>query len=359
MSVTMSDVARRAGVSLATVSRVINGNYPVATSTRERVLTAIWDLGYVVNAHARALVTTSTGTVGVILHDPSDPYFGEIIRGVQEVADEHGRFVVMCNSLRDPNREILAIEMLRSQRVDAVILAGGYIEDDEYLLVLAEQARGLRSHGARLVLCGQVPLHPVRAHAVVPQNAAGAYRITTELLRLGHRRIAHLTGPPRFSTTHERLRGYQGALEAYGLSPDPALVVSGDFTRDGGLRACTELLDSGVDFTAVFAANDMAAVGALAALRERGVAVPDDVSLVGYDDIPLSRDVTPALTTVRVPMVELGRQAVRLAVEVDADEQSVIRLPTEIVARASVAEPPAQARAPAGGRRVRRRAAQT
>jgi LacI family transcriptional regulator len=336
MSVTMSDVASRASVSLATVSRVVNGNYPVAETTRERVLAAIRDLGYVVNAHARALITASTGTVGVIVHDSSDPYFGEIVRGVQQVADEGGHFVVLCNSLRDPEREIIYIEMLRSQRVDAVILAGGYIEDDEYLMVLAEQARGLRSHGARLVMCGH---HPVRAHAVVPENAAGAYRMTTELLRLGHRRIAHLAGPPRFSTTHERMRGHRGALEAFGISPDPALAVAGDFTRDGGLRACTELLDSGAEFSAIFAANDMTAVGALVALRERGIAVPGDVSVVGYDDLPLSRDITPALTTVRVPMVEMGRQAMRLAVGAEDGEEHVVRLPTELVARASVAPP--------------------
>ena len=174
-------------------------------------------------------------------------------------------------------------------------------------------------------------------HAVVPQNADGAHRLTTELLRLGHRRIAHLAGPPAFSTTRERHRGYEGALEAFGVPQDPALVVSGDFTRDGGLRACRELLDSGAEFSAIFAANDMTAVGALAALRERGIAVPEDVSLVGYDDIPLSRDVTPALTTVRVPMVELGRQAMWLALAPAADDARVIRLPTEVVTRASVA----------------------
>jgi LacI family transcriptional regulator len=206
------------------------------------------------------------------------------------------------------------------------------------------------------VLCGQVPLHPVRADAVVPQNAAGAYAITTELLRLGHRRIAHLAGPPRFSTTRERQRGYEGALEAFGSSLDPALVISGDFTRDGGLRACGELLDSGTDFSAIFAANDMTAVGALVALRERGVSVPDDVSLAGYDDIPLSRDVTPPLTTVRVPMAELGRQAMSLALAPATEDERVIRLPTELVTRASSA---AVAAAPRGRRAlaIRRRPA--
>ena len=140
------------------------------------------------------------------------------MRGVQQVADEHGHFVVVCNSMREPMREIVYIEMLRSHRVRAVILAGGYIEDDEYLALLAEQARGLRAQKARLVLCGH---HPVRADAVVPTNAAGANRLTTELLRLGHRRIAHLTGPPHFSTTHDRMSGYEAALGAFGVTLDP------------------------------------------------------------------------------------------------------------------------------------------
>jgi LacI family transcriptional regulator, galactose operon repressor len=182
----------------------------------------------------------------------------------------------------------------------------------------------------------------------VPDNAAGAYRITTELLRLGHRRIAHLAGPPRFSTTRHRRNGYEGALEAFGLALDPALVVDGSFTRDGGEGACSRLLDSGVDFTAILAANDMAAIGALAALRARGLSVPDDVSLAGFDDIPFSRDVTPPLTTVRVPMVEMGRQAMRLAVAQEATDQ-VLRLPTELVVRESLA-PLADARRRAAAR---------
>ncbi len=213
MTTTIGDVAKRAGVSAATVSRVLNGNYPVAEGTRGRVMDAVHDLGYVANAHARALIKSTSGTVGVILHDVADPYFAEIVRGIQQVADETGRLVVLCSSLRDPAREITYIELLRGQRVDAVILTSGFVEDDEFLMALHEQARGLLAQGSQLVVCGQ---YPVRAAAVVPDNAGGAFRITSHLLALGHRRIAHLAGPSRFSTTQERRRGYEAALSAYG-----------------------------------------------------------------------------------------------------------------------------------------------
>jgi LacI family transcriptional regulator len=332
MTATISDVASRAGVSVATVSRVLNGNYPVAEPTKARVLTAVRDLGYVANAHARALIKSTSGTVGVILHDVSDPYFAEIVRGIQEVADESGRLVVLCSSMRDPEREITYLEMLRAQRVDAIIITSGYVEDDEFLLALHEQARGLRAQGGRLVFCGA---YPVRAPAVVPDNAGGAFRITTHLLEAGHRRIAHLAGPPNFSTTDDRLRGYQGALAAFGLPRVPELVVAGDFSRDGAYESCLRLIDSRVAFSAIFAANDIMAIGAIAALRERGLDVPGDISLVGFDDIPISRDLTPPLTTVAVPMAEMGRRAMELALEPETDVH--VHLATQVVVRDSVA----------------------
>jgi len=234
MTANITDVARRAGVSTATVSRVLNRNYPVSDGVRKRVLEAVRDLGYVANAHARALLTSTSGTVGVILHDVSDPYFAEIVRGIQEVAAREDRLVVICNSLREPTREITYIEMLRAHRVDAIIMAGGHILDDDYLMALREQALQLRAQGSRLVLCGR---HPVRADAVVPHNTAGAARLARHLLELGHRRIAHVTGPANLSTTQDRLDGYLGALASYTVVPDSRLLVAGDFTREGGYEA--------------------------------------------------------------------------------------------------------------------------
>ena len=334
MTVTITDVASRAAVSVATVSRVLNGNYPVAEPTRARVMRAVQDLGYVANAHARALIKSTSGTVGVILHDVSDPYFAEIVRGIQEVADRHGKLVVLCSSMRDPAREVTYIEMLRAQRVDAVILTSGYVEDDDFIMALHEQARGLRAQGCRLVTCGP---YPMRAPAVIPDNAGGAFRITSHLLQLGHRRIAHLAGPPSFSTTDDRLRGYEGALATFGLSIDPALLIAGDFSRDGAYESCLRLVDSGVGFSAVFAANDIMAIGALAALRERSIDVPGDVSLVGFDDIPISRDLSPPLTTVAVPMAEIGRRAMQLTLEPEPVRDVPVRIATEVVVRESTA----------------------
>lgn len=334
MTANIVDVARRAGVSTATVSRVLNRNYPVSDGVRQRVLEAVRDLGYVANAHARALLKSTSGTVGVIMHDVSDPYFAEIVRGIQEVAGQEDRLVVICNSLREPAREITYIEMLRAHRVDAIIMAGGHILDDEYVMALREQSLQLRAQGSRLVLCGR---HPVRADAVVPDNSVGAWAIVRHLLDRGHRRIAHLAGPPNFSTTQDRVEGYLGALAEYGLELDPSLVVTGDFTRKGGYDAVGELLEAGLDFTAVFAANDLAAVGAMVRLQERGLRVPEDVSVVGFDDVPVASDVRPALTTVRVPMVEMGRQSMRLALRDPRAPHEVVRLPTEVVERASVA----------------------
>src|SRR5215471_8859826 len=261
MTANITDVARRAGVSTATVSRVLNRNYPVSEGVRQRVMVAVRELGYVANAHARALLTSTSGTVGVILHDVSDPYFAEIVRGIQEVAALEDRLVVICNSLREPQREITYIEMLRAHRVDAIIMAGGHILDDEYVLALREQSIQLKAQGSRLVLCGR---HPVRADAVVPDNTAGAARLVRHLLAAGHRRIAHISGPPKLSTTRDRIDGYLGALASYAVRPDPALTVTGDFTRDGGYQATERLLAAGTVFTAVCAANDLAAVGVVA-----------------------------------------------------------------------------------------------
>jgi LacI family transcriptional regulator len=335
VAVTISDVARRAGVSQATVSRVLNANYRVAETTRARVAEAIHDLGYIANAHAQALIRSTTGTIGVIIHDVSDPYFGEVVSGMQEVADETGHLVLICSTQRDPSREITHIEMLRSQRVDAVILVGGSAEDAGFLLALAEQARGLRAQGGRLVLCGH---HPVPSDAVVIDNRVGGYQATFELLRTGHRRIAHLGGPPRFSTTRERLEGYESAHAAFGLTPDPRLTFSAPFSRDGGHSSCVHLLEAGLAFDAIFAATDLMALGAMIALGERGITVPDDVSVVGFDGIPIARDLVPPLTTVVVPMVEMGRNAMRIAVSPPAEANQIVRLPTHLALRGSIAD---------------------
>lgn len=338
-AVTLTGVAQRAGVSAATVSRVLNGNYPVAAATRQRVLDAASELHYVLNAHARALVQASSSLVGLVIHDVTDPYFAEIARGVQAAAERAGRLVIICNSQRDPAREMAYIETLRRQRADTVILAGGAIEAPDYRNALHEHVKGLRSQGSRLVLCGREWRH---ADSVTVQHRAGARLITQRLLEQGHARIAVVLGPRSLSTTRLRYQGFADALSSAGLAPDKRLMVNGDFTRDGGELATQRLLAADAGFTAMFAANDLMAIGAYAALRRAHLRVPDDVSVVGFDDIPMAKDITPALTTIRVPLQEMGAAAIDVALRSHADDDGQvrrIRLPVELVDRSSVTPP--------------------
>jgi LacI family transcriptional regulator len=332
---TISDVARAAAVSPTTVSRVLNGGYPVSRAARARVERAIEQLSYVRNAHAQALRQASTGVVGVVIHDVADPYFAEIVAGIQEVAAEGGRLVVLCNSLRDPAGQVRYIEMLRAQRVDAVIMAGGAFEDPSYRRNLRLQAMALERQGARVVLCGD---RDPAADTVLPDNRGGAYRLARHLLERGHREIAEIAGPGGLSTTRERSEGLHAALRETGITVDSCPRECGEFSRDGGYVAMRRLLRGGARFTAVVAANDLTALGALAALREAGLRVPDDVSLVGYDDLPVLADVLPGITTVRVPMREMGRRCMALALR-PREASTVETLPVHLVERESVGPP--------------------
>ncbi|MDX3228016.1 LacI family DNA-binding transcriptional regulator [Streptomyces sp. ME19-01-6] len=338
---TVRDVAKRAGVSASTVSRVMGGTYPVAAATRARVLKAMRELDYVVNAHARALGGSTNKTVAFVVDDVTGPFYAHIARGVEEQASAEGRLCMLCTTHGDPQRVLAVVEMMREQRADAVIVVGGAWEDKAYQDRMAHFAHALDRVGSRLVLVGRPPLgEGVPATVVDYDNEAGAFAMTTHLLSAGHRRIAYLARVPGLSTSTQRISGFTRAHELMGLSPDPALILDGRFTRAHGYRAARELLASGAEFSAVFAGTDMVAAGALQALREGGLRVPEDVSVAGYDDIPVAIDVYPALTTVHVPHEELGRTAVRLALhreELPESQHQV--LGTHIVIRASTRGP--------------------
>jgi LacI family transcriptional regulator len=341
MPVTLVEVAARAGVSPATVSRVLNGNYPVAESTRQRVQEAVRELDYVVNAHARALLHSTSGIVGVVLNDASDPFFAGIARGIQGAAAETSRLSVICNSEGDPEQEFAFLELLRGHRADAVILVGAAPEDAEYLVEATARAKGMLSHGTRLVLCGRpAPGEDAPGAVVEIDNAGGSAAITRHLIELGHRRIAYITGPDGRTTTTSRLAGFRAALAETGVEPVPDLVVHGDFSRQAGHAGVERLLAADAEFTAVLAANDLVAAGAVHALRAAGRRVPDDVSVAGYDDLPTAVDVWPNLTTVHVPLEEIGRMAVELAFG-PSDQDSVVTVPTALVVRESTAAPAA------------------
>ncbi|MGX1668195.1 LacI family DNA-binding transcriptional regulator [Streptomyces sp. NPDC055400] len=343
---TVVDVARLAGVSTATVSRVMNRNYPVAAATRERVEEAMRELGYVVNAHARALAGVSGRTVGIIISDVVDPFYAYIARGVEREATAGGRLCLVCSTQGDPQRELAFIELMHERRADAVILVGGSVADRGYRTELARRARELDAGGSKLVLCGRPSLgKDAPTVGVEYDNEGGAFAITDHLLSEGHERILYLGGPPGLSTTKERIAGHRRALEQRGRPRDPALVQPGAFSRQFGHHRMAELLRDGPEFTAVFAANDIVAAGAAQALEEAGMRVPHDVSLVGYDDVPVAQELRPRLTTVHIPLEEMGRQAVRVALS-GGDEDDwrapttgTLRLGTHLVVRGSVAPP--------------------
>ena len=343
--VTVQEVAAAAGVSTATVSRVLNGNYPVATDTRRRVERAVRTLGYVVNAHARALAGSVTRTVGIIVADVIDPFYGHIAHGVQRQAAEVGKLCLVCSTYGVVGGELDLIDALNEQRADAVVLVGGGTYDPGYSRRLADRARALHRDGSWLVLCGRPPLEPgVPAGVVDYDNEGGAFAITEYLLGLGHRRILYVGGPELLSTHQSRLAGFRRAHQARDLQIDERLVQPGAFSRRFGYERTAQLLADGSagPFTAVFGANDTVAVGAMQALREAGLRIPQDVSVVGYDDIPLAADVTPALTTVNLPLEQMGREAVRLAVALrgESDGPTGTRhIGTHVVLRDSTAAP--------------------
>ncbi|WP_319369667.1 LacI family DNA-binding transcriptional regulator [Streptomyces europaeiscabiei] len=339
--ITIREVAERAGVSTATTSRALSGNHPVPAATRARVLRAARELDYVANAHARALVGGGRKMAAVVVRQVTSPFYAQVAEGVEAEAADRGWLCVVGATGGDPQREMEFVRLMREEGARLVILVGGVVEDDAYRSRVAQYAQALDSSGARLVLCGRPAPDPgIPALVVEFDNEAGARAITGHLLSAGHRRIAFLGGLPGNTALDARVAGYRAALAEHGLPPEAARVVDCGLGRPAGLRAMTELLKETREFTAVFAGDDMVAAGVLRAIADRGLSVPDDISVVGYNDIPLAEDFNPPLTTVRTPAEELGRAAVRIALrDPERGAGSHHLLGTHIVVRRSVAAP--------------------
>jgi LacI family transcriptional regulator len=333
-TVTLADVARRARVSPATASRVINGSTkPVADELRERVQKAVAELNYVPNAHARMLARAERGAIGVIVHDVSDPYFAEITRGLQRVATERGTLLVICNSYRDPARERDYVELLRAQRVSAIVLAGSGYHDVRATRALHASLETYQRSGGRVAVIGR---HALPGDAIAPANTEGARLLGEYLFGLGHRAIGVIAGPKELTTTTDRLAGLRTAARAAGRTVVTRRVLHTDFSRDAGARAAAQLLDAEPDLTALVCQNDALAIGALSIARARGLAVPGRLSIAGFDDMPVAQDVTPALTTVRLPLVEMGVRALTLALGTHPTGEPLIETaPATLVVRES------------------------
>jgi LacI family transcriptional regulator len=335
---TIREIARAAGVSIATVSRVINGRPDVAPQTREAVLRVVREHGFSTNRNARALSGGRTGLVGVTLPILEAAYFAVIVSGAAEALYENDMRIVLCPTLHQHEREVTLLDRLMHGTTDGAVL------------MLPEESnaelRALQDTGYPFVVVDpRVPLDE-GIPAVSAANASGARAAVQHLLSLGHRRIGAILGPREWMASTERLNGYGSALAAAGVLPDPELVVESDFSIESGEEAAAALLDLPERPTAVFGFNDNVAIGALRAAEARGLAVPGDVSVVGFDDSEQSGLVTPALTTVRQPLAEMGRMGVSVLLRL-LDHQRVeamsIELATRLVVRESTAAPVATA----------------
>lgn len=303
---TIKDVAARAGVSRQTVSRVINNKAEVSPETRERVLAVIEELGYRPNAAARSMVAGRTCTLGCIAPNLTDYTFACMIESAQEEARRLGYFLLTGSAPTERDVEPLLEELLRRQIDGLMVINPRADERYRHLIPLVE-------NGLAVVYLGNSPCgEPVSS--VRCDDREGGYQATHYLIGLGHTAIATIAGPSNEECTPDRLSGYQQALEEAGIPFDATLVASGDWSAASGFQAAQRLLDSGKPFSAIFAQNDQMAVGAIHALREAGREVPDDVSVIGFDDIPLASHFAPALTTLRQPMEESGQQAARLLI---------------------------------------------
>jgi LacI family transcriptional regulator len=327
---TIYDVARLAGVSTATVSRALNGTGQIAPATRAAIQAAVDQLGYHPNTVARSLVTKSTQTIAVLLPDITNPFYAALVGGVQQRALESGHTMLLCTTEGDPEREEQYLTLLRAKQVDGVLVDG--------LVLPSERITRFVRDGLPIV-CLDRDIDSTLVPLVQVDNRLGARLATAHLLDLGHIRIAHVAGAPELRISEERVEGYREAHAAVGIQPYPGLVAVGGFTEEGGYEAALSLLD-GPELTAVFAANDLSAIGVLGALAERGLRVPDDVSVVGFDDLRLSRFTTPPLTTVHQPAREIAERATELLLRLaGGGEVGSARhlLEPELVVRASTA----------------------
>ena len=301
---TIKDVAKLAGVSVATVSRVINDSPKASDASRQAVTSAMEELNYHPNANARALAQQTTETIGLIVGDVSDPFFGAMVKAVEQVAYRTGNFLLIGNGYHNEHKERQAIEQLIRHRCAALVVHAKKIPDSE-LISLMKQMPGM------VVINRIIPGFEERCVAL--DDRYGAWLATRHLIQQGHTKIGYLCSNHQISDAEDRLQGYYDALTEHGLPVNDRLVTYGEPDESGGEQAMTELLGRGRHFSAVACYNDSMAAGAMGVLNDNGIDVPKEISLIGFDDVLISRYVRPRLTTVRYPIITMAEQAAELA----------------------------------------------
>ncbi len=333
VSPTSRDVARKAGVSVATVSRVLNGSPLVTESARRKVLRVVKQLNYHPNRAAQRLRAGHSRVIGLIISDIQNPFFTSVVRGIEDVAYQHGYSLVLCNSDEDPEKENLYINVMRSEEVAGVILASAsraspHLDD-------------LIAYNIPVVAIDR-QIAKRQVDAVLVKNSDSAYQAVSHLTGLGHRCIGYIGLPLTRTPGRERYDGYRRALRDHNLKVKRALVRISDAKQQGGCESTRDLLSQQPCVTALFVANNLMTLGALQAIRERGLQVPDDVSVVGFDDTPWATLLDPPLTAIAQPTYELGRRAAELLLARLQDrDKPVVRelLETRLIVRGSTGAP--------------------
>lgn len=332
---TIYDVAKRAGVSAMTVSRVINGRRDVRPETKEKVLKAIEELGYVPNSLARSFVLQKTKTIGLVITDITNPFFTTLARGVEDTAMKNQFSVIFCNTDEDPEKELIYLELLARKRIDGVILAS---------------ASGKKTP-LKSLLIKNIPIVLVDRNVegledvdiVKGDSVYGSYILTKHLIELGHKKIGIIVGNKNISTAKDRVEGYKRALIEAGIDIDERLIRFSKYSKEGGYDSTKELLSLEDRPTAIFGGNNFIAIGAMIAIRELGLKVPEDVALVSFDDIESLSQIYPFLTVVTQPAYSMGVIATELLIRRiegrdKIDEKREVILKPELIIRESAGE---------------------
>jgi LacI family transcriptional regulator len=329
MNVTIYDVAREANVSMATVSRVVNGNPNVKPSTRKKVLEAIERLGYRPNAVARGLASKKTTTVGVIIPDISSIFFAELARGIEDIATMYKYNIILSNSDQNKEKELHLLNTMLAKQVDGILFMGGTITE--------EHVNEFQKSPVPIVLAATIESNNTIPSVNIDYEQA-AFEAVTYLVEKGNKRVAYVTGPTDDPINQKKLAGYRRALETHGIAYDEELVIEGDNSYDSGIEAYEKIAELVEQPTAVFAGTDEMALGIIHSAQDHGVRVPDQLEVVGFDNTRLATMVRPRLTTVVQPMYDIGAVAMRLLTKYMNKEQvenHIVVLPHRIEYRES------------------------
>ena len=325
---TIKDIARQAGVTPGVVSRALNNKYGVKETTRELILKIAREMDYYPNTAARSLVTRKTDTIGIMMADISEPYYAHIIKGMEYVASQTGHTLLFSNSYESVEHNRVLQKMVFAERVDGLVIVGSNIQEKNFVFSLLEQ-------NIPFVLLERNFTDP-RINCIWVDNVDGAYLATKHLIEKGHRKIAHIAGNLFNQVTLDRIEGYKKALNDAGIGYSEELVTSGHFVSRDAYEVMKEMINQGC--TAVFAASDTMAYGALQAIAETGLTVPDDIAVIGFDDLEFSGLTNPPLTTIRQPRHEMGQKSLELLTAIlrrDKENGHKICLAPELVIRRS------------------------